>query len=87
MRLVFDTNVLIAAFVARGACTELFEHCLIAHTAITSKAILNEFSRVLRVKFKATAEEIKLTLELLELRSPRRAFLLNNVETKRICMF
>jgi predicted nucleic acid-binding protein len=28
MRLVLDANVLIAAFVARGVCAELLEHCV-----------------------------------------------------------
>ena len=27
MKIVLDTNVLIAAFIARGVCSDLLEHC------------------------------------------------------------
>jgi predicted nucleic acid-binding protein len=36
VRLVLDTNVLIAAIVARGACHELLEHCARQHRVVTS---------------------------------------------------
>ena len=42
MRLVLDTNVIIAAFGARGLCAELFEVCLSEHTILTSEYILKE---------------------------------------------
>ena len=32
MKLVFDTNVLIAALIARGLCADLLEHCVLTHT-------------------------------------------------------
>ena len=43
MRLVLDTNVLIAAFVSRGVCHDLLEHCERAHVLVTSDVILREF--------------------------------------------
>lgn len=36
MKILLDTNVLIAAFIARGMCSELFEHCLAEHTIMES---------------------------------------------------
>ena len=51
MRVFFDTNVLIAAFVSRGVCSEVFEHCLVGHVVCTSKPVLAEFRRTLEGKF------------------------------------
>jgi putative PIN family toxin of toxin-antitoxin system len=52
VRLVFDTNVLIAAFVSRGVCNELLEHCHRSHHVVSSDFILGEFEDKLRGKFK-----------------------------------
>jgi uncharacterized protein len=52
VRLVLDTNVLIAAFVSRGVCHELLEHCQREHELITSEVILGEFESSLLTKFK-----------------------------------
>jgi putative PIN family toxin of toxin-antitoxin system len=52
VRLVLDTNVLIAAFVARGVCHELLEHCQREHALVTSDVILAEFEAKLLHKFK-----------------------------------
>jgi predicted nucleic acid-binding protein len=32
--LVLDTNVLVAALVARGVCGDLLEHCVRSHTVL-----------------------------------------------------
>jgi putative PIN family toxin of toxin-antitoxin system len=42
MKVVLDTNVIIAAFAARGLCTEVFEVCLEAHRIVISEHILSE---------------------------------------------
>lgn len=42
MRVVLDTNVLIAAFSARGLCAEVFEVCLEGHDIVISEHILSE---------------------------------------------
>lgn len=42
MRVVLDTNVIIAAFAARGLCAEVFEICLSDHTVILSEHIISE---------------------------------------------
>lgn len=52
MRIVLDTNVLIAAFVARGVCHELIEYCEREHTLVSSAFILDEFEEKLRGKFR-----------------------------------
>lgn len=52
MNLVLDTNVLIAAFIAKGFCHTLAEQCLRVHFVITSEFILNELREKLTEKFK-----------------------------------
>ena len=47
MRVVLDTNVIIAAFATRGLCSEVFEVCLTSHTIVISEHILSEVERVL----------------------------------------
>ncbi len=42
MRVVLDTNVIVAAFAARGLCAEVFEVCLENHSIILSDYILSE---------------------------------------------
>jgi putative PIN family toxin of toxin-antitoxin system len=51
VRIVLDTNVLIAALIARGVCHELLEHCALRHTVLTSEFILNEVAEKLVGKF------------------------------------
>jgi putative PIN family toxin of toxin-antitoxin system len=68
VRLLFDTNVLIAAFVARGACSELFEHCVRNHALITSPALLAELDTTLRRKFGATVRAARAVPALLKRR-------------------
>jgi len=56
MRVVLDTNVLVAAFIARGICSEVFERVVGDHELILSAHILNEFERVMigNLKFDST---------------------------------
>ena len=56
MRIVLDTNVLIAAFIARGVCHQLLEHCVSHHELVTSEFILAEVREKLVDKFNYTAE-------------------------------
>lgn len=51
MKIVLDTNVLIAALIARGVCHELLEHCVLRHTLLTSDFILEETQEKLTEKF------------------------------------
>ena len=52
MRVVLDTNVIIAAFATRGLCFELFELCLDGHEVIISEQMLLELKRNLAVKIR-----------------------------------
>jgi putative PIN family toxin of toxin-antitoxin system len=51
VKILLDTNVLISAFISRGMCSELFEHCLTEHTIYISQWILDEFYEKLVKKF------------------------------------
>jgi uncharacterized protein len=68
MRLVLDSNVLIAAFVARGVCSELLEYCVREHEPVTSEAVLEEVRRNLVDKIKVTAAQADQTVRLLRTR-------------------
>lgn len=46
MKVLLDTNVLVAALVARGVCADL-EHCVRTHTVVSSCPLLDELSDVL----------------------------------------
>jgi predicted nucleic acid-binding protein len=47
VRVVLDTNVLIAAFATRGLCEDVLRTVLAEHELIVSKFILAELERVL----------------------------------------
>ena len=66
MRLVLDTNVLIAALIARGVCADLLEHCVLSHTIVASDFIFNELRGHLIGKFKYTDQDATEAIALLE---------------------
>jgi len=68
MKIVLDTNVLIAAFISHGTCNELLEHCALNHNVVLSPFILMEFRQKLIRKFGFTAQEVEKTINLLESR-------------------
>lgn len=57
MRLVFDTNVLFAAYISRGTCARLYERALAMAAVVTSEAILREFEEKLVKKAKVEADK------------------------------
>jgi uncharacterized protein len=65
LRLALDTNVLIAAFVARGTCSELLEHVASNHTVICSEYILEEFKEKLIEKFAIPISDTRRAVALL----------------------
>ena len=69
MRLVLDTNVLIAAFISHGVCNELLEHCVLNHEVVLSKFILGEVKDKLTGKFKFSAREANAAVRLVKSRS------------------
>ncbi len=68
MRLVFDTNVLIAALISHGVCNELLEHCVLNHEVILSDFILAELKDKLTGKFKFSVREANAAVRLLKSR-------------------
>ncbi len=69
MKLVLDTNVLIAAFITRGVCHELLEHCAINHEIILSEFILDELRDKLVRKFAFSRREVANVVRLLRTRA------------------
>ena len=53
MIVVFDTNVLVAALIAKGLCQEAVETALVSHTLASSELLLEELAEALRRKFDA----------------------------------
>ena len=68
MRVVLDSNVLIAAFVTRGACAELLEHCVREHELVASEAILDEVREKLVDKIGIAASDAEAAVKLIRTR-------------------
>ena len=66
MKLLLDTNVLVAALVARGTCNDLLEHCVRHHIVISSKPLLDELRDVLTRKFRQRAMDVRAAVRLFE---------------------
>lgn len=58
MRVVFDTNVVVAGIVAEGLCREILEIHLPEHTAILSQVLWDELLATLRRKFDLTPDDL-----------------------------
>ncbi len=66
MKLLLDTNVLIAALVAHGACSDLLEHCVRRHVVISSRPLLDELEDVLTRKFHQRPVDVRAAVRLFE---------------------
>jgi uncharacterized protein len=62
MRVVLDSNVLVAAFAAQGLCHSLFEQCLANHMIFVSTQILEEVEKALLQKIKLPASTTRETI-------------------------
>lgn len=69
MRVVLDTNVIIAAFATRGLCADIFEYCLSGQTIIFSKILLHEISRNLCLKIKVPVDKSQEIIDFLSSQS------------------
>lgn len=58
MKIFFDTNVIISAFITHGSAAEVFEHCIINHNVFTSSFIMEEFQEKLQSEFEYNKDEI-----------------------------
>ena len=70
MTIILDSNVILAAFAARGLCASVFELCLDRYTILLSRHIFSEVSRVLQKKIKLPEERIALIINFLIMRAP-----------------
>jgi putative PIN family toxin of toxin-antitoxin system len=63
---VFDTNILVAAFVSEGVCSKLLRRGRNRQfSLVTCPFILQEFQQILTWKFKATRKEIQEALQII----------------------
>ena len=58
MKVFLDTNVLIAAFVARGLCEDVLRLVLAEHELATGAPVLTELERVLSTKLKMPKTQV-----------------------------
>lgn len=66
MRVLFDTNVLIAAFISEGVCAKLMRRARKRQfSLVSSPMILQEFQDVLIRKFSATRRESQEALQVI----------------------
>jgi putative PIN family toxin of toxin-antitoxin system len=66
VKLLLDTNVLVAALVARGVCSDLLEHCVRHHVVVSSRPLLDELGDVLTRKLRQRAADVRATDRLFE---------------------
>lgn len=65
MKIVLDSNVIVAAYAGRGLCESLFELCLDRYSIVTSEYILLEVQRALVEKIKLRKDDAGLILHYL----------------------
>ena len=64
MRLLLETNILVAALVARGTCADLVEHCVRVHTIVSSRELLDELEDVLVRKLRQRKTDARAAAKL-----------------------
>ncbi|HEY3320185.1 MAG TPA: putative toxin-antitoxin system toxin component, PIN family [Planctomycetota bacterium] len=65
MRIVLDSNVLLAALISRGACAKLLDHVILNHTVIGSEFLFGEVREHLVGKFGSTPTDAHEAISLL----------------------
>ncbi len=66
MKIVFDSNVVIAAFGTRGLCDSLLEEALENHRVVLSEELLQEIQKALQKKFRMPPLEVKSAIAFLK---------------------
>jgi len=66
VRIVLDSNIIIAAFAARGLCSSIVETCIGNHEIIICEAILEEISQKLRNKIRLPGAMTKRVITFLK---------------------
>jgi len=62
--MLLDTNVLVAALVARGTCADVLEHGVRVHTVISSGELLDELEDVLVRKLRQRSSDARAAAKL-----------------------
>jgi putative PIN family toxin of toxin-antitoxin system len=62
MKVILDTNVILAAFASRGLANSVFELCLDKHTIIISEHILSELQNNFLRKLKMPKEKVQMIM-------------------------
>ena len=65
MRIFFDTNVLVSAFVSRGLSFDVVKDAIYRHDVYSSEALLKEFRKVLSAKFHLSEEALRFAADTL----------------------
>ena len=65
MKVVLDSNVIVAAFATQGLCMSVFEFVLSFHSIVCSEYILNEVEKALAKKIKLPTTVVREILALL----------------------
>jgi putative PIN family toxin of toxin-antitoxin system len=65
VRVLLDTNVLVAALVSHGACHELLEHCYQNHLIVTSKTLMTELRKVMAEKIGFSRGEVREAMQVI----------------------
>jgi putative PIN family toxin of toxin-antitoxin system len=65
MRVVLDSNVIVAAFATRGMCSALFEYCVENHDVVLCEHMLDEIERALVRKVGVPRSVVREVLEYL----------------------
>jgi uncharacterized protein len=66
IRVCLDSNVLVAAFAARGLCSDLFSHVLSEQHLVVPDAVREETLRVLSGKIKLSSEALASVMAVLD---------------------
>ncbi len=83
MKVVLDSNVLVAAFATHGVCNEIFEYCLRNTSILCSDFITSEVERILLHKIKTPAKKSSEIIQYLKVHAKWVAPEIENVETLR----
>jgi putative PIN family toxin of toxin-antitoxin system len=71
VRIFLDTNVLVAAVLTHGLCSELVEVTLAQHDLVIDEAVIAELQRVLLEKFSTPPTRVARLVALLNARSAK----------------
>ena len=66
MKIILDSNVIIAAFAGRGLCNSLFELCLDRHDIFVSDSILSEVQKNFQKKLNLPAQKTDMIISYLK---------------------